>query len=104
MVAVLREVEHGYPHEAAPDRRPILDTVIERVCRVVGGRRTPLLARERFWPVVEARAGIAYMWVEHLGRTDRPLAPVLGLRPAAVYKAAARGQAVARRWLRLLGA
>ena len=51
-----------------------------------GGGRTPA--------AVVARAGIAYCWVEGLGRPDRPLAPHLGVRPAAIPKAA--------RWRRLL--
>jgi REP element-mobilizing transposase RayT len=104
VATLLREVDQRRPREAGPDRRLSLDTVIARVCRAVGVRRAQLTAGGRLRPVVEARAGIAYLWVEHLGRSGRQLAPVLGLRPAAVYKAAARGQAVARRWRRLLGA
>ena len=50
-----------------------------------------------------ARAGIAYLWTEGLGRPGRPLAPVLGVFPAAVYKAARRGAAEAAAWQRLLG-
>ncbi len=79
-----------------------LDTVIARVCRAVGVRRALPPKGGRLRPVVEARGGIAYLWVEHLGRSGPQLALVLGLRPAAVYKAAARGQAAAGRWRRLL--
>ena len=49
-----------------------------------------------------ARAGIAYLWVERLGRPGRPLARVLGLHPAVVYQAARRGAAQAREWEALL--
>ena len=52
--------------------------------------------------MTRARAGIAYLWVERLGRPGRPLAPALGLHPAVVYQAARRGMAQAREWDRLL--
>jgi hypothetical protein len=55
-----------------------------------GGGRLPAVSR--------ARAGIAYLWVERLGRPGRPLAPVLGLHPTVVYQAARRGAAQAREW------
>jgi len=44
-----------------------------------------------------ARAGIAYPWVERLGHPERPLAPVLGLHPAAVCQAGRREAAQAGR-------
>jgi len=53
--------------------------------------------------VARARAGIADLWTEVLGHPGRPLAPVLGLFPAAVYKAARRGAAEAPVWQRLSG-
>lgn len=40
--------------------------------------------------LVRARDGIAYRWVEVLGHPGRPLAPVLGVGPQAVYQAATR--------------
>ena len=60
-----------------------------------GGGRTPQHTR--------ARAGIAYLWTAVLGRPGRPLAPVLGVFPAAVYKAARGAAAEAVMWQRLLG-
>jgi hypothetical protein len=82
--------------------RIALDTLIARVCRHVGvppvalagGGRTPSLTR--------ARAGIAYLWVEHLGRPGRALAPALGVHPSAIPKAARRGARAAAAWERLL--
>jgi hypothetical protein len=59
-----------------------------------GGGRLPAVTR--------ARAGIAYLWVEHLGCPGRQLAPMLGVHPAAVYPAARRGAAKAREWEALL--
>ena len=62
--------------------------------RLAGGGRSPAVSR--------ARAAIAYLWTEVLGRPGRPLAPALGVRPAAVYAAARRGRAAAEHWERLL--
>ena len=41
--------------------------------------------------IAQARAGIAYVWVDCLGQSGRALALWLGLHPAVVYKAARRG-------------
>jgi len=78
-----------------------LDTILARVCRylgvpltaLAGGGRTPVLTR--------ARAGIAYLWVEILGRSGRTLAPALGVHPSAIPKAARRGARAAAEWRRL---
>jgi len=61
---------------------------------LAGGGRRPA--------AVAARAGIAHLWTEVLGRPGRAIAMVLGTRPAAVYKAAARGRETATRWRRVL--
>ena len=58
-----------------------------------------LLVRTR----TRARNGIAYLWVEVLGHPGSPLAPVLGVRPQAVYQAVARGRAARTEWDGLLG-
>ncbi len=79
-----------------------LDALLARVCRHVGlapevlagGGRTPALTR--------ARAGIAYLWVEVLGRPGRPLAPTLGVHSSAIPKAVRRGAASADVWRDLL--
>ncbi len=52
--------------------------------------------------VSRARDGIAYLWGEVLGHPGRPLAPVLGVRPQAVYQAVARGREARAVWERLL--
>jgi hypothetical protein len=89
-------------HAPGAAARITLEKLLARVCQAVrltpaqlaGGGRTPA--------AVVARAGIAYCWVEGLGRPGRPLAPHLGVQPAAVPKAARRGAATAARWRRLL--
>ena len=88
---------------AVPTRpRLSLGTIITRVCRHVGvppvalagGGRTPSLTR--------ARAGIAYLWVEVLGRPGRAVASTLGVHSSAIPKAARRGARAATEWRRLL--
>jgi REP element-mobilizing transposase RayT len=94
-----REVEPARP---VPARRLALATLVERICRHVGIAPAALQGGGRTPAVTRARAGIAYLWVERLGRPGRPLAPMLGLHPAAVYQAARRGAAQAVEWQRLL--
>ncbi len=82
--------------------RPTLESVIARVCRhtattpeeVAGGGRRPA--------VTHAREGITHLWVGALGQSGRRLAPVLGVAPQSVYRAAARGAARAVEWAPLL--
>ena len=86
-----------------PRHRVTLEELLARVCRTVelpiahltGGARTPRVSR--------ARAGLAYLWVEVLGRPSRPLAAALGVQPAAIPKAARRGLQDAREWEQILG-
>ncbi len=88
--------------DPTPHRGLTLDALVARVgarlgvpaARLAGGGRAPAVSR--------ARAAIAYLWMEVLGRPGRPLAPVLGVRPAAVYAAARRGRATGECWERLL--
>lgn len=50
-----------------------------------------------------AREGIAYLWLEALGRIAPVLTAVLGVRLASIYRAAYRGRVRAAQWRRLLG-
>jgi hypothetical protein len=43
--------------------------------------------------VARARDGLAYLWVEVLGRSGQDLARALALHPVSVYRAARRGRA-----------
>ena len=79
-----------------------LDALVARVCRHVGIPSAHLVAGNRRLLASRAREGIAYLWTEVLGHPGRPLAPILGIRPQNVYRAAAQGQAAAAAWERLL--
>ena len=80
-----------------------LATLVTRVCRRVGIAAAQLQTGSRRAAVTRARAGIAYLWVEVLGHPGRPLAPVLGDRPQAVYQAVMRGREARAEWERLVG-
>jgi REP element-mobilizing transposase RayT len=82
--------------------RLTLDTLMGRLCRHVGLPRAALGGGGRRRAVQQARAGLAYLWVEVLGHPARPLAPVLGMQPAGVLKAVQRGAKHAPAWRRLL--
>jgi chromosomal replication initiation ATPase DnaA len=78
----LRRTAADTPPSAS--RRLPLETLVARVCRRVGIRPQQLRAGNRRAAVSHARTGIAYLWVEVLGRPGRPLASLLGVRPQAV--------------------
>jgi len=88
--------------EAPRAPRLTLDTLAARVCRHLGLPRAALGGGGRRLAVQQARSGLAYLWVEVLGHPGRPLAPVLGVQPAGVLKAAQRGAKQAPVWRRLL--
>jgi hypothetical protein len=88
----------GFPHRRIP-----LERLVAQVCRQVGLAPATLQGGGRTARHTAARAGIAYLWTEVLGHPGRPLAGVLGVCPAAIYKAARRGAAQAPTWQRLLG-
>jgi putative transposase len=85
-----------------PGPRRALEPLVGRVCRQVGLPREAVGGEGRRIAVQQARAGLAYLWVEVLGHLGRPLAPVLGVQPAAIPKAARRGATQAPVWRRLL--
>ena len=84
--------------------RLALERLAARVCRYVGLPREALGGGGRRRAIQEARAGLAYLWVEVLGHPGRSLAPVLGVQPAAIPKAARRGAKHGRVWRQLLAA
>jgi hypothetical protein len=91
--------------EARDPRRPTamaIETVVDRVCAVAGVTPERLRGGGRHPAVVRAREGIAYLWTEVLGGSGRALASLLGVHPAAVYKAAGRGAGQARAWQEIL--
>ncbi len=89
-------------HSQAPVHRVALDGLVARVCRHVGVEPGALRGGGRAPAVIRARNGIAYLWVEVLGRPARPLAPVLGVRPQNVYQAVKRRAQAAAQWTRML--
>lgn len=89
--------------QGAPRRAPIaLEVLVARVCRHVGMPPAALAAAGRPRRASRARAGIAYLWTEVLGHPGRPLAPILGIRPQNVYRAATQGRTAAAEWTRVL--
>lgn len=100
---LLEEMEKGHPQtRGSAASRVNKDTLIRKVCSAVGIHPDALTGEGRRPAVAEARAGIAFLWIECLGRSGPQLAPALGLQPAAVYKAARRGQDQQARWRRVL--
>jgi putative transposase len=97
--AVRQEVRAGQQPVARPFA---LAEVVRLVCRHLGVAPAALLGRGRRTAISQARAGIAYLWVECLGQSGRALAPLVGLHPAVVYKAARRGALRAAAWQQLL--
>lgn len=97
--AVRQEVEAAHQQVA----RPLAPTELVRwICGHLGVAPAVLLGRGRRPAISQARAGIAYLWVECLGQSGRALAPMVGLHPAMVYKAARRGALHAAAWEKLL--
>lgn len=82
--------------------RPSLEALVTRVCRAIGVSPTQLQGGGRRPTVVQAREGLAYLWVEVLGQNGRLLATRLGLKPPAICKAAHRGAEDATEWRQLI--
>jgi hypothetical protein len=49
------------------------------------------------------RAGVAYLWIEWLGRSGAPAARAVGIRAEGVYRVAERGRQQAKYWQQVLG-
>ncbi len=98
-----QEIEQNeYGSEGGSSRAGPLKHLIERVCRVEGVRVESVEGGGRRAELCRVREGIAYLWVEWLGRSGRQLAEPLGVRPESVYRAARRGSPDGKRWQRLL--
>jgi len=80
-----------------------LKELIERVCQYEGVGVQSVKGGGRRVELCRAREGIAYFWVEYLGRSGRQLAVPLGVRAESVYRAVRRGSLEGERWRRLLG-
>ena len=91
----------GEAARGSAGRRVPLEALVGAVCRAVGIAPDVLQGGGRRAPACRAREGIAYLWMEAWGRSGWQLAPVLGVRPQAVYLAARRGRNDRQRWDRV---
>jgi len=100
---VLREVKKEEAKQAKGRWRELtVATVLERVCQAEGVASQAVVGGGRRASVSRVREGVAYLWVEWLGRSGRQGARELGMRPESVYRAARRGQQEAAHWQRVL--
>lgn len=83
-------------------RVPDLETLIRRIATATHVRPEALTGGGRARTLARVRDGLAYLWVEVLGRSGRELAYALGLQPVSVYRAARRGRDHRVEWDRLL--
>lgn len=84
-------------------RTPDLATLLRRIAAATGVAPTALTGGGRTRALTRVRDGLAYLWLEVLGRSGRGLADALGLQPVSVYRAARRGRAHRAEWARLVG-
>jgi REP element-mobilizing transposase RayT len=83
-------------------RTPDLATLLRRVAATAQVPPAALMGGGRSRPLARARDGLAYLWVEVLGRSGRILARALALQPMSVYRAARRGRDHRAEWDRLV--
>lgn len=101
---VLRDIEREEAkRERIARQAPPLAALAERVARAAQMPVEALLGGGRRREVARARAGLAYLWVEVLGRSGRALCRELRIRPESVLRGARRGREERGRWDRLLG-
>jgi hypothetical protein len=72
--------------------------LIKQVCQAVGVHGEELQGGGRRAGVSRARAGIAYLWVEWLGRSGATIARAVGVHPVTIYEVARRGRQEAAYW------
>lgn len=77
------------------------EKLIKQVCQEIGVDVEELQGGGRRAVVSRARAGVAYLWVEWLGRSGPPIARAVGVHPATIYEVARRGQQEATYWQQL---
>ncbi len=83
-------------------RGPDLETLIRKVAKAAHFRPGALIGGGRGRALTRARDGLAYLWVEGLGRSGRELARALAIQPVSVYRAAHRGHERRAEWDHLL--
>jgi putative transposase len=103
VVQVLHEMEQAETRRAHATWRTMdAQMLIEKVSHAEGVLVERLRGLGRPRVTSRVRAGIAYLWVECLGRSGRQLASELGIRPESVLRAARRGKTEAQYWQRIL--
>ena len=94
-----REAQHVRGRRKAPD----LSLLIQKVSREGGITPEAIVGAGRRPEVCRARDGLAYLWVDLLGRSGRQLARELRIRPESVYRGARRGREEQARWRAAVG-
>ncbi len=79
-------------------RGPDLSTLVRQVAAAVGVPPSALTGGGRSRAVARVRDGLAYLWIDVLGRSGADLARVLALHAVSVYRAARRGRAHHATW------
>jgi hypothetical protein len=83
-------------------RGPEFSVLLRKVAAAVGISPTALTGGGRSRVAARARDGLAYLWVDALGRSGHALARALALHPVSAYRAARRGRAQRSLWDPLL--
>jgi REP element-mobilizing transposase RayT len=92
---ILKEAEAG---DLRRRSRVSLGELLSRIGRDLGVSADAISAGSRNRPVSRARAVLAYVWTEVLGRSGRELARSLGVSPVSVYLAARRARESMEAW------
>ncbi len=101
LAQVLRQLDEA--ETATRKHRTVtLESLLTAICSDQRITREAIRGGGRRAAVSRAREGLAYLWVECLGRSGRQLAQTIGVRPESVYKAARRGAREHSRWQRLI--
>jgi len=101
---LLREVEEAEARRrTATQKTPDLDALLRKVARTAGVAQEALVGGGRRRDIARARDGLAYLWIEVLGRSGRQLAYHLRIRPESVYKGARRGGEEQALWRGVVG-
>ena len=104
VVQLLQEMEKAEARRAHATWRTMdAQMLIEKVSQAEGVLAERLRGVGRPRVASRVRGGIAYLWIECLGRSGRQLAGELGIRPESVLRAARRGKGEEQYWQRILG-
>jgi len=104
VIQVLQEMEKAETRRAHATWRTMdAQRLIAKVAQAEGVMGERLRGGGRPRVTSRVRGGIAYLWIECLGRSGRQLANELGIRPESVLRAARRGKAEEQYWQWILG-